>query len=163
MTAKGVNAKVTYVTGPMGSGKTTYVQQYKGETDLVWDQDYIAQALTGRAVHESKADIVRVLGAMRSAFIQAVLEDATHRASWIISARFDPNEIHWMQSKGVNVVTLAVPREECIQRMLADPTRTPDLPTWGEQVNRWWEAYEQRIPTDGKSAQQSAARGFRIR
>jgi hypothetical protein len=87
----GVGARITVVTGPPASGKTTYVRENAGPDDLIIDLDVLASALMVPGSHSSHGypDHVRhvAIGARKAAIDRAtrmVYRQGT--ALWIVHA-----------------------------------------------------------------------------
>lgn len=62
------------VTGPPGSGKTTFVEQQRRPGDLVWDLDALAAAIALMPDYPRPAFVVDVLSQLRAAFVRFLVE-----------------------------------------------------------------------------------------
>ena len=76
----------TVVTGPPGSGKTTYVNARRKPGDLVWDWDYVAREMTGLPLHETPEDLIPHLNGMAETLCREVATRPPKRNVWIILA-----------------------------------------------------------------------------
>ena len=83
MDASKQTVKRVVVTGPPNSGKTTYVNRYKGPGATVWDADDIVFVMCGAKRHEWPDYMRFVIGAMLDGFVKA-LEFNTCNETWII-------------------------------------------------------------------------------
>lgn len=86
MEANLTNYTRTVVTGPPGSGKTTYVNARRKEGDLVWDWDHVAREMTRLPLHETPEDIIHHLNAMAEVLCRQVATRPPKRDVWIILA-----------------------------------------------------------------------------
>lgn len=76
---------LTVVTGPPGSGKTTYVQSHAKPGDIVIDFDLMAEAMGSPVGHGHSPAIVRVtLGAWRVAVDEAIYCHRIGACAWIV-------------------------------------------------------------------------------
>jgi hypothetical protein len=75
------------VVGPPGSGKTKYVADHRGTTDLVVDYDAIAEALGSTVTHGHDQPMHGVVMAARNAVLKSLRRgECDSRRAWIISA-----------------------------------------------------------------------------
>ena len=63
---------ITIVTGPPGSGKTTYVQRHRRPGDLVWDYDALADTIAQLPRYPRPPHVTHCLMAIRAAFVEWV-------------------------------------------------------------------------------------------
>lgn len=104
-------ADIICVWGAPCSGKTTYVRENAAESDLVWDWDRIAEAVSADGTGRSGADVIKLLLGMRKAF----LENMSGRV-WFICTRPDEN-IRKLLGDGARYIRLNTSEEECIRRL----------------------------------------------
>lgn len=110
--------KRTIICGPPGSGKTSYVRKHAKLGDIVWDFDVIVAALTGLPLHQRTEDCVRLVLAMRAAFISYVVRQPPARSIWmIVTGRQDADRI--ARQLGAEVVELNAEAEELTRRLEA--------------------------------------------
>lgn len=134
-----VKPTITLVAGPPGAGKSYYVGLHAKDSDLIWDYDLMASAITvhpknrGRSV--SKRDIVR---ALRDAYMRK-LKDMVDKGTladdvWIIwtmpSAKARGRLVSTL---GAKVVIVETPALQCMSRGRDQ-----------RGVESWWAQYEQR-------------------
>jgi predicted kinase len=135
---------VTLVCGPPASGKSTYVEQHKGEHDLIVDLDVIASEMAGTGLHDW--GIKWLGGAVRKRnemLANLHKEEAKrHAMAWLIAT--EPKAEHrqwWVDVLGVSrVVVIETPADACEARMLTMPGRS--LRSGG--ARQWWVGYTRR-------------------
>lgn len=74
----------TVVTGPPGSGKTTYVQRHRKAGDLVWDWDCVAKEMLRLPMHQTPQDIIPHLNAMAEVLFRELATRPPKRDVWVI-------------------------------------------------------------------------------
>lgn len=79
----------TIVTGPPGSGKSTYVNKHRKPGDLVWDWDEVAKVMLQLPMHETPSDCIPHLNAMAEVLCREVATRCPARDVWIILTNVD--------------------------------------------------------------------------
>lgn len=79
----------TIVTGPPGSGKSTYVNKHRKPGDLVWDWDEVAKVMLHLPMHETPEDCIPHLNAMAEVLCREVATRCPARDVWIILTNVD--------------------------------------------------------------------------
>lgn len=133
---------VTVVCGPPGAGKSTYVKDRMKWGDLVLDLDELYRALSGLPQHDHPDCLVPFALAARDAIINKLAEPSDVRHAWIImggAKRAERNEVR--ETLKAEIIILEVPTEECLRRIMQDPTRR-DCRLWQPIVERWWKNYQ---------------------
>jgi predicted kinase len=131
---------VTFVCGPPLSGKSTYVRERWKDGDLLWDQDLIMQAITGRSLHESSSPAcLNVAVAMRTGLINALRSKGWHTGHvWIIvgAPKRAQRELH-RTLLGAETVVLKPSVQECCARAHDRPSDIVSA------IYEWFDQYEQ--------------------
>lgn len=138
--------KVTLVSGPPGSGKSTYVAKRRSPQDVVIDLDDIKAEISGSEMHQSPDDrklLKRALKERNRRLSQLAEADDDGACAWFIcgSPKAADRE-HWRTALGADVVVLATPLDEIEDRLQADASRSgreEEMATW---AGRWWSEYE---------------------
>jgi hypothetical protein len=127
------------VTGPPGSGKTTYINQHKGKDDVVFDYDLMAQAM-GAPMYECPAHMVIPIEAMRSIVLNNAR--ASEKNTWVIYTDFDKAR-DAARHYGGTLKIISTPAETCIERLKAE--NRPRLEQRIERIHQWCEQYRRHV------------------
>ena len=144
-TATKVEKKVYLITGASCSGKTTFVRERIQEGDIVLDIDDIWQMVSGLNRYtkpnalkpivfnlrsEIKDQIAKGVGTWRNAYIIESLPIATDRK----------REVERYKAHNVEVITMEATREECLNRLLANP-QGRNIKDYTNYINNYYEDY----------------------
>ena len=144
--------KIVCVWGSPLSGKTTFVRNHAGKTDVVWDWDMIQQAVSLSDSHqESPPQVLRMLLKLRKAFVRAAA-DCGAKTAWFICTR--PNKyVRDMLGDTAEYIKMDVSKDECYRRLAADESR-PDKQKMAVLIEEFFskEPLEQRdwVTINGK-------------
>lgn len=121
-----VNTRVVIVWGPPASGKTTYVKNNKKPIDIVWDFDYILDALyMGQRPWAHDAGMTAIMS-MREAFYQSIknIHDPLITV-WIIGLLPTSKERSTLQSMfDAEMIHIDITKENAINHAMNDGNRT---------------------------------------
>lgn len=141
----------TIVTGPPGSGKTTYVNEHRTIGDLVVDVDTLFMALGGLPWYEKPTALMPFVMAARDAAIDRLSRESNVSQAWIITSESDIDKLKRMKEElGATLIVLDVDEFECVRRIGNDDRRSGKLDLWVPIVRRWWSAWGRgdQIPVD---------------
>lgn len=134
---------VVLVCGPPGSGKSTWVDQQRGQTDTVIDLDIIKARLAGVPIYQAGDEWIMAAMAERN---RMLAELPTIGKAWVIlSGAKAADRQAWQEKLGADVVVLEVSPSVCKDR-IANDDRRPELVKRQhvEAVDRWWAGYVAR-------------------
>ena len=132
------------ITGPPGSGKTTWVHGQMQPGDMVLDLDSIKCALCGNDEMHGQVDdgMVQILGTVRDAVYRAVSERKNPGKCYIITTETDlPTLRNWQVYLNAELKVMDTPKEICLQRVRDDPTR-PDKQVFFGLINKWFDSWK---------------------
>ncbi|MBA3651988.1 MAG: AAA family ATPase [Chthoniobacterales bacterium] len=143
--------RVTIVSGPPGSGKSTYISRRRLRGDHLICFDDIASRMFGRegAIRArallSLDQILDVLRA-RNAMIGETMDGAARakwRHVWIpILEPVGVNREWWNKTVGAEVIRLEATQDVCAHRICADSERGDDRgPEILDSLNRWFDSF----------------------
>lgn len=134
---------VYLVYGSPCSGKTTYVKNNKGNSDIVCDMDSIWECITGERYIKPNAlkDNAFIL---RGALLDMIKTRAGKwERAWIIEgcARIADRE-KYMNQYGAELIYIDTDKETCLQRLANDTGRRPVFDDWKKYIDNWFNDYQ---------------------
>lgn len=137
-----VTVPVTIITGPPGSGKTTYVNEQRQWGDLIVDVDTLYSALSGLEWYEKPDALLPFVLEARDAVLDRLHSQSELRHAWIITSEANKDELERMKARySATVLVLEVSAAECLKRIASDPRRSNKVEQWRPIVERWWDRY----------------------
>lgn len=130
------------ITGPPGSGKTTWVQENMQQGEMVLDLDAIKCALLGKNdFHVQAAEIVPMLSVVRDAVYRGIAEKKNPGKCYIITTETDTSRLRqWQIYLNASLKVMDTPKEVCVERVKNDYTR-PDKAVFYELINEWFDKW----------------------
>ena len=136
--------KVYLVYGAPCSGKTTFVNDIKGNSDLIIDMDNIWQCITGGARYEKPKALKTNAFIVRDALYDSVKTRAGkwERAFIIAGVPFKSDRERLINALGAEPIFIDTDKETCLKRLATDETRTQaQRQEWEQYINKWFEDY----------------------
>lgn len=132
--------KVYYVYGAPCSGKSTFVRENKGNSDLVVDIDLIWQAVTGGDLYEKPDALKAAVFGMRDKLYDIVKTRAGNwQRAWVLSAEPSiPSRDRIINALGAELIEIETPKEICLQRLHDNPDGR-DIEKWTGYIERYFE------------------------
>lgn len=140
--------KVYYVYGAPCSGKTSYVNRAKGNSDIVIDMDNIWECLTGGDRYEKpnalKNNVFAVRGCLLDMIKTRYPRNGGWERAWIIEggARKVERESR-ISSLGAEPIFIKATKEECLKRLDKDKARKKHKDAWVGYIEKWFEEYQE--------------------
>lgn len=137
--------KVYFVYGAPCSGKSTWVQQIKGNSDIVADIDLIWQAITGGSRYQ-KPDALK---ANAFQLYNAVLDMIkTRQGKWarayvIAGGAHKGQRERTIKDLGAEPVFIDTDKETCLQRLRNDQERQAVAAQWEKYIDDWFTTYQE--------------------
>lgn len=136
--------KVYYVYGPPCAGKTTFVNNIKGNSDLVVDIDNIWQCITGGKRYEKPNALKTNAFAVRDCLLDMVRTRAGkwEKAFIIEGGARESDRKRRIEFLGAEPIFICATEESCLQRLALDDTRTEAQKIeWQKYIKQWFEDY----------------------
>lgn len=140
----GSERKVYLVYGAPLSGKTTFVQKVKGNSDLVVDVDNIWQCVTGGKRYEKPNALRANVFAVRDCLLDMVRTRAGkwERAFVIYGGARESDRMRLSDALGAEVIYIDTDKETCLIRLASDDTRTETQKAeWKQYILQWFDDY----------------------
>lgn len=136
--------KVYYVYGAPCSGKNTFVQNSKGNSDLVVDIDLIWRAVTGGNLYEKPDALKAPVFAMRDTLLDMVKTRAGKwERAWIIEGgALKGDRERRISALGAEDIFIEADKETCYERLATDPNRANVQHLWKGYIDKWFETYQ---------------------
>ena len=138
--------KVYYVYGAPCSGKTTFVNESKGMSDLVVDIDNIWQCVTGGKRYEKPNALKTNVFAIRDMLLDQVRTRAGKwEKAWIIEGGalkgVRMRQIELLQAEDIFIDT---DKQTCLKRLASDNERTQEQKKeWTGYIESWFKDYQE--------------------
>jgi len=136
--------KVYYVYGAPCSGKTTFVNSVKGNSDLIVDMDNIWQCITGGNRYEKPNALKSNAFAVRDCLLDIVQTRSGkwERAYVIEGGALKSDRTRRIESLGAEGIFIDVDKETCFRRLAIDDKRsTLQKQEWKQYIDKWFEEY----------------------
>lgn len=140
--------KVYYVYGAPCSGKTTYVNNSKGNSDIVLDIDNIWQCITGGARYEKPNALKYNMFEIRRCMLDMIKNRFPRSGGWERAFVIDGGAAKTkrealIKELGAEAVFIDVDKETCLQRLANDTSRTPtQKEEWQKYINKWFDEFQ---------------------
>ena len=136
--------KVYYVYGAPCSGKTTFVRESKGNSDLVLDIDLIWQAVTGGALYEKPDALKAAVFALHDTLLDIVkTRMGKWERAWVIEGGANKaDRERRINALGAEDIFIQCDKETCLQRLASDNTRELVREQWREYIDDWFNRYQ---------------------
>lgn len=137
--------KVYYVYGAPCSGKTSFVKESKGNSDIVVDIDSIWEALTGTRYHKPNA-LKQNVFAIKKQLLDMVKTRYPRQGwerAWVIDGgKFKSERERLIAELGAEPIHIDTSKEECLQRLYANADGR-DVDKWKEYIEEYFALYQE--------------------
>lgn len=138
--------KVYYVYGAPCSGKTTFVNNIKGNSDIVCDVDNIWQCITGGARYEKPNALKTNMFEVRYCILNMIKQRVGkwERAFVIDGGAAKTPRNNLITELGAEAIYIDTDKETCLQRLTNDTSRTPaQKKEWRGYIEKWFNEYQE--------------------
>lgn len=137
--------KVYYVYGAPCSGKSTFVHENKGNSDLVVDIDLLWQAVTGGELYDKPDALKMPVFALRDSLLDVVRTRAGKwERAWIIEGGANRGaRMRRITALGAEPIYIPADKETCLQRLASDDRRDGVRLQWREYIEDWFAQYQE--------------------
>lgn len=136
--------KVYYVYGSACAGKTTFVNNIKGNSDIVVDIDNIWQCVTGGHRYEKPNALKTNVFAIRDLMIDMIRTRAGkwERAFVIEGGALKAERERKIELLGAEPIFIDTDKQTCLKRLASDTERTPEQKEqWKRFIDQWFNDY----------------------
>jgi hypothetical protein len=137
--------KVYYVYGAPCSGKTTFVNDIKGNSDLVVDMDNIWQCVTGGKRYEKPNALKTNVFAIRDLLYDQI---RTRAGKWERAFVIDGGALKGVRTRQIEVlqaeeIYIDTDKQTCLKRLYGDNTRTQEQKNeWTRYIEQWFNDFQ---------------------
>lgn len=135
--------KVYFVYGAPCSGKTTFVKNVKGNSDLILDMDNVWECITGQRYSKPNALKTNAF-TIRDCLMDMIRTRAGkwERAYVISGGAVKSERERLIASLGAEPIFIKEDKLTCLKRLANDNKRTEEQKKeWTEYINRWFDDY----------------------
>ncbi|MGV9201236.1 HK97 family phage prohead protease [Arcanobacterium canis] len=132
--------EIHILVGPPTGGKSTYLEKYRAQSDVVVDQDALNTAMGGKHRHSTRTQR-EVAFAARAAAISKIVTDRIDARAWIIHSNPSPAQVEYYGKAGAVFHVIAPPIEDVLARSGED-----DRPAEMKDIIRAWYENPPKIP-----------------
>lgn len=138
--------KVYYIYGAPCSGKTTFVNSIKGNSDIVCDIDNIWQCITGGARYEKPPALKANMFEVQRCILDMIKKRVGkwERAFVIDGGAAKTPRNNRINDLGAEPIFINTDKETCLQRLATDNNRTQAQKTeWQKYIDSWFTEYQE--------------------
>ena len=141
--------KVYYIYGAPCSGKTTFVNNIKGNSDIVCDIDNIWQCITGGARYEKPNALRQNMFEIQRCILDMIKNRFPRVGGWERAFVIDGGAAktprnNRIKELGAEPIFINTDKETCLQRLVNDTNRTQTQKTeWKQYIEKWFNEYQE--------------------
>lgn len=141
--------QIKVVWGPPGSGKTTFVNDRKGENDLIYDFDTLMRDLSGLDLYDRNNNLLYYLISIRDEIIWRLKNETSLDSAWLIFSYPEGDLKASLDDLSASFVLMDTDKQTCIDRINADPARK-NKTEWIQVIENWFDKYNKQNQASNK-------------
>lgn len=140
--------KVYYIYGAPCSGKTTFVNSIKGNSDIVCDIDNIWQCITGGARYEKPNALRQNMFEIQRCILDMIKNRFPRVGGWERAFIIDGGAAKTPRNNriadlGAEPIFINTDKETCLRRLANDHSRTAaQKADWEKYIEKWFSEYQ---------------------
>ena len=140
---RSISGKNLIITGPPGSGKTTWVHENMKSGETVLDLDAIKCALLGNEdFHAQSSEIVPMITVVRDSVFKAISENTNKERCYVITTETDLSTLRqWQVYLNAELKVMDTPKDICMERVKNDKTRQ-NKEVFYSLIEKWFENWK---------------------
>ena len=140
-----MNKKIYYVYGAPCSGKSTFVQSVKGNSDFIIDIDLIWQCVTGGELYQKPDALKTVVFSVRDTMFEKAQQRAGNwERCYIIDGGANKGERQRRIEKlGCEPIFINTSKEDCINNLMRDNKRNGVRDQWLQYIESWFATFKE--------------------
>lgn len=137
--------KVYYVWGAPCSGKSAFVRDNKGNSDLVVDIDLLWQAVTGGSLYDKPDALKTPVFALRDSLLDVVKTRAGkwQRAFVIEGGARKADRERRIAALGAEDIFISTDKQTCLERLASASERAHVADLWRGYIDDWFNSYQE--------------------
>ena len=135
--------KIYYVYGAPCSGKTSFVQSVKGNSDFIIDIDLIWQSVTGGNLYDKPDALKGVVFAVRDTMLEkAKTRSGNWERCYIIEGGANKAQRERrIAAIGCEPIFINTSKADCINNLMRDNKRKSVIDEWKQYIDIWFDTY----------------------
>lgn len=137
--------KIYYIYGAPCSGKSTFVQSVKGNSDFIIDIDLIWQSVTGGNLYDKPDALKGVVFAVRDCMLEkAKTRSGNWERCYIIEGGANKSERERrIAAIGCEPIFIDTSKADCINNLMRDNKRKDVIEQWRAYIDKWFDTYSE--------------------
>ena len=137
--------KINIIWGCPASGKSTYVQDHRGNNDITFDFDLIMRTLSGLGAHVKNDNLINYILGIRKYIIDNLKTEKKLDEAWIITTWVDDVfKEQFNDYQSVEYILMDTTEQECIDRINNNDDRQANKKEQIKIVEEWFKKYKEQ-------------------
>ena len=141
---RGCVLKTVIVWGAPASGKTTYINDNRGENSIIYDFDKLMRDLSGLPIYEKNTDIIDYVVAVRSLLVEKLESDDKIDEAWFSATWVDDGFRNKFEALDPEYILIDISKDECLEQLENDSERDSTAEETKLIIDKWYDKYNTR-------------------